>query len=264
MEQSRRPDRGWRALPLWAGLVLLFVGWQAFDYQWLVERAGEWEYDRFGFYVPAATALLFVVLFAAPVIFVLFPRRRYSVGRRRILTVVLSVIAAGCLISAIAAGVMAFLGGRMTAAPQSVVLNGSPVTDIHSGPTRLQGQVRADRRVEHRVNLFFSDRTLRYAPVEVPGRATSQLRFFVATEGASARRPGEPLTGLLRRGALPGDVEELYQRTGFSVAKPHWVLFTDPAQYRWPYIVLAIKLALVSLLLGIAANVEYRRLRTKE
>ena len=69
------------------------------------------------------------------------------------------------------------------------------------------------------------------------------------------------MTGNLRRSGLPGEIIRLYRYAGARVETPYYVLLTDTAAVRWPYLQVAIQTALAAILFFLAAGWQWFRLR---
>jgi hypothetical protein len=126
------------------------------------------------------------------------------------------------------------------------------------GPVDMSALV----RFEEKVLLFH--RRLYFAPVRYRLHGVPQpARIFVQVEErADLPRQFVPVTsGVLARGVLPGDVDQLYRNIHYPVEARPYLLYRDSATLRWRYHMLSVQMALVGLLFALAAWREGQRRR---
>lgn len=261
-----------RGLLGWAALVCALFLWQTLSYSGLAAVAAEWQFDRFGRYYPTLTLLLLAFIVGSPALYLLRRRIRVSSAAqpdavrtyamrqawrfRRVLIVLSGVGAAATLVT-----LLLLIGLPSAAGPPRRVVVGAPGSiSPDEGLTTLVGRVLYDRTSALDENLLLFRRGFRFAPVQAPGGSGPQIRYFIevaARDGAG--NAADTRTGILRRGALPGEIIRLYRYAGYDINEPHYVLYDDVTSMRWPYYVTAAHLAFVTLVLAAAAAFQHRR-----
>lgn len=277
--QSRTINRRKRLLKIgglsfWAGLVSVFLLWQAITYSGLIALIGEWQFNVLGKYFPAFTYILLVFLLVVPG-WLLFRRPRAR-GDREIFAVrtlrsargferLLFGVAAGLAGAALIAVVTIALLPTANGPRQQIALDAPPVTKPSEGATTLTGTILFERTAAFDEEFLLLRRHWRFAPLVAPGSADENYQYFV--ELPAVTKPGQPysvpraMTGVLRHGGLPGEVIRLYRYAGARVEEPYYVLFADAGSVRWPHWQVAAQLALGSVLFAALALWQRRRVR---
>jgi hypothetical protein len=279
--QSRTKNRRKRLLKVgglsfWAGLVSVFLLWQAITYSGLIALIGEWQFNVLGRYFPAFTYILLVVLLVVPG-WLLFRRPRArgdreiwatrtlrsARGFQRLLFGVAAGLGLAALISVITIAFLPTANGPR----QEIALQALPVTKLREGATTLRGTVQFERTAAFDEEFLVFRRHWRFAPMVSAGTDNDDYQFFV--ELPPITKPGQvysvprAMTGVLRHGGLPGEVIRLYRYSGARVEEPYYVLFADGASVRWPHWQVAAQLALGAILfagLGLWQRRRFHRL----
>jgi hypothetical protein len=213
---------------LWLALLGGMFVWQATQYHGFVELLAEWQYRVLDHYYPGITIALLSLFFSVPLLamlFILWRRWRakneetgdpvgimLSASRRlrRVCGFLALLSTAGALLVYVLSlwlpreGMPVHLVDIRNAQSPSVPEGSATVV----GPVDMEALVRFDDRA-----LLFH-RRLYFAPVRYRLRGEAlPARFFVQVEErADLPRHFLPVrSGVLARGALPGDVERLYR-----------------------------------------------------
>lgn len=275
--RSRRADdrRYYTSFALLALMALVIV-WQTVEYRGVIAVIAEWQFDVLGRYRPILTYLIIMTLLSVPLYLAGFfqkqsTRRRAALptrATRRALRLAWSLLLTGLTLAIGAAVAYALIPTppdlQSTRAHFTVSTLGAPPT----GPVTLEGDVMYDRTTALDERMWLLARSIRFAPVVVPGAGGrgGTLRYFVAFPATEAgKRAASPSgwTGVLRQGALPGEVVRLYRYAGYRVATPHYVLFTQPDMLTWSDRLLAFHLlvsALIALIGGMLQLAHARRM----
>jgi hypothetical protein len=281
-------EKGWRAVAgsrrrksgrikallfaFWVALVGVIALWQSINYDGVMAILAEWQFDTIGLYYPALTYVLVIALLTLPG-YLLFLRPRARDGdetteahvlrsARTFLRALLGV-AAGLGLAALAMLVaMAMLPGT-SGLLQRIALDRALVALPREGLTELTGAIRYDRVVAFDTDQIVARRSARYAPMVAPGSLDRSLQFFVELPpvDSATRRGTTTMTGILKRGALPGEVIQLYRYAGYRVETPFYVLHSDAASLQRPYLVVVTQLAIGILIALILAGFQWRRVR---
>lgn len=255
---------------LWLALLGGMFVWQATQYHGFVELLAEWQYRVLDHYYPGITIALLSLFFSVPLLamlFILWRRWRakndetgdpvgimLSASRRlrRVCGFLALLSTAGALLVYVLSlwlprdGMPVHLVDIRNAQSPSVPEGSATVV----GPVDMEALVRFDDRA-----LLFH-RRLYFAPVRYRLRGEAlPARFFVQVEErADLPRHFLPVrSGVLARGALPGDVERLYRNIRYPVAERPYLLYRDGDTLRWRYHMLAGQMAIVAALLALSA-----------
>lgn len=255
---------------LWLALLGGMFVWQATQYHGFVELLAEWQYRVLDHYYPGITIALLSLFFSVPLLamlFILWRRWRakndetgdpvgimLSASRRlrRVCGFLALLSTAGALLVYVLSlwlprdGMPVHLVDIRNAQSPSVPEGSATVV----GPVDMEALVRFDDRA-----LLFH-RRLYFAPVRYRLRGEAlPARFFVQVEErADLPRHFLPVrSGVLARGALPGDVERLYRNIRYPVAERPYLLYRDGDTLRWRYHMLAGQMAIVAALLALGA-----------
>ncbi len=287
MEQERnRLDRqkrvaGWITI-IWLGAVAALFAWQASSYRGLVEMLAEWQYARLHHYYPGITFVVLCLFFSIPLLVLLAMLwRRWKREETKNADLRAAVLGFSrrlqrfCAVAAVLAAAVAF-GSFMVAlllpgdgGPARVVDTralGSDVV-IPEGRATLRGSADLNAIVRFDEQALLMHRRLYFAPLTSGDDAAAErTRIFVEVrEMAHLKSPFVPvMSGVLARGALPGDVRNLYRSARMPLDERPWLLYRNAAQLRWRYFMIAAQLGLVAVLLGLAARIEARRRRRLE
>ena len=267
---------------LWFGLVAALFAWQASAYRGFVEMLAEWQYARLGHYYPGITFVLLCLFFSIPLLLwlvVLWRRwKREETKTADIRGAVLGFsrrLQRFCAVTAILAAAVA-LGSLMVllllpddaGAPRVVDVGAlGPDAVVPEGRATLRGHADMSAIVRFDEQALLMHRRLYFAPLRSSGHAErDDARFFVEVrEMAHLKSPFVPvMSGVLARGALPGDVRNLYRGARVHLDDRPWLLYRDAAQLRWRYYMIAAQLGVIAVLLGLAARLEARRRRRLE
>lgn len=266
---------GWLGLTtaratLWTWIVIasLYFLWENTVAQgvanWLLER----QYGELGAFRPTSTLFGLFLLVGLPAIalFFLYWRRQHRRTRqepadpvgfasvhRRLLLMVAGVAGAGAIIS-----LLLMLGLPTTDGPiRPIAASGPPGAELPDGATRLTGPRPVGPKVRYVVRLPWGERVTYYVPV--PGDAGTGTRLFVQLDSDGAV-PAE-IAGLTARNALPPSVRNLFANLGIRAPGPHYVLFTQPAELRRPYLLAAAQCALAGLIVLFFAALQHRNVK---
>lgn len=273
-----------RVLTVWVAAVALYFLWEAWAYRGLYAMFAEWQFYRFGHYLPIVTYAILVLLFGGPVLLLARPRKaRYRRGHgptpgpdfvlgtamqfRRLLI----GFAGGLGVAALATLFWSLTLPAMRPPERTITVGAEDSRTPASGAARLAGQVLYTRTSEFTQDMLVAKRGVRFAPV-VSGKGNDPaIRYFVELPPGSdidaleqAETGPVPAGGILMRNALPGSIVRLYGYAGLSVGSPYYVLFTSARTMRWSYYVTAAQLALGALIVLAAAFYQHRRVRRIE
>lgn len=261
------------ALILWALLVTLVLLWQSVTYRGVIAVLAEWQFNIMGRYFPAATYFVLFSLLMLPGL-LLFGKRRIDARPDRLartalrsgqrffvfLTSAGAALVVAALASLAAMWWLSPLGGPI----QVIDLSAPTAVAPREGPTVLKGVIAYDRTAALDENLLIVARNARYAPMVAPGTDTFDYQYFVELPPAtvpSLRPARSSMTGILRKGSLPGEIIRLYRYAGARIEAPYYVLLADDAAVRWPYLQVAIQSAVAAMLVFLAAGWQWIRLR---
>ncbi|MDQ4420019.1 hypothetical protein OOT33_06140 [Sphingobium sp. DEHP117] len=263
---------------LWLALLAGLFVWQATQYRGIVELLAEWQYRVLDHYYPGITIALLCLFFSFPLLvtlFILWRRwRRQNELAGEPVAVMLDAsrrLKRLCTFLAIAAGGVAILA---LALAQLLPSEGMPVhlVDVRSaqaavipeGSASVVGPVDMSALVRFEEEVLVFHRRLYFAPVRYRLHGVAQpARIFVQVEErADLPRQFVALkSGVLARGVLPGDVDQLYRNIRYPVEARPYLLYRDSATLRWRYHMLSAQMALVGLLFALAAWREGQRRR---
>lgn len=255
------------------------LAWQAYAYSGLFSLLAEWQFRTFDRMFPIATIALVVFVLSLPFIILIGVRlwRRRKAGepiirkRLRISDIVVQKTFAALTISAaIVSLVLAVLGLRIGGTGDSEkasgVLEVSDVAIADGSRVRARAWTLTNRVGFYIERFVVTGRELYVVPL-ASGLEDAGIQVFLEVprppslgeqgwieEGriAPERRPERrEVTGVVRRAALPGGLERLYQNAGYRIEHPTYVIFKDTPSARWPFFSAAADIAILALLLGI-------------
>lgn len=257
---------------IWLALVAVILLWQAASYRGIMSLVGEWQFNGFGRHYPTFNYVLLVFLLCLPG-YLLFLRPRPQEGREGPASLLLrSATALLKALLGVAAGlgaavlivlvVMLFLP-RESGEVQRIDLSRPALTLPREGPTTITGDIIYERTAGFDEDLLLARRSFRFAPLVGPQDEEGRLRFFVQFAPVDERTRGgtSTVSGVLKRDGLPGEVVRLFRYAGYELDDPHYVLFTESAAMRWPYLTAMAQFAVGALLALLFALLQRRRIR---
>lgn len=257
---------------VWIAVVGIVMLWQSINYSGVIAVLAEWQFDAFGRYYPALTCVLVIMILSVPAFILLLrpakkgpssdPKVRVWRSSRDFLN---GLVAVGGGMALLAIGMlvaMLFLpgpGGEI----QQIMLDRPATALPREGATTLNGAIVYDRTAAFDTDQFLTARSARYAPIVAPGARDPNLQFFVELPPVdqATRRGATSMTGILKRGALPGEIVQLYRYAGYRVEQPFYVLHSGMASLRRPYLVVAAQLAIGALVALLFGLIQWRRER---
>jgi hypothetical protein len=165
-------------------------------------------------------------------------------------------------------------------APRSIVVGSPDATAPPDGRAVLTGWVDVSETSQFNEDLILVRRTFYFAPIRSGPKDKSPLRYFVQVRRDDNRAAFNPivfpigddhvrawryrvkniaftpyLDGVLQRGALPGEISNLYRYAGYEVDRDNYLLFASNEPIAWrlqmlagEFLIVAIATALISLL----------------
>jgi len=204
--------------------------------------------------------------------------RRILMGRAARLQNFFGGIAAGSVIAAAMSLVMMMQLPSDRKPAESIVIGSLDAVAPEPGPAVLTGWVNLAETAQFNENLLLVKRTLYFAPIRSGPRDKSPLRYFVEVERTDIKDgyhgirfpEGDNkvhawryrikdigftplLHGVLRRGALPGEIANLYRYVGHKVDKDNYVLFRSNQPIAWRFKVIAGEFTLAALIAALVA-----------
>lgn len=261
---------------IWTAVVSLFLLWEATSYSGVMSLIGEWQFNAIGRHYPTFNyvVLVFVLLLPGYLLF-MRPRRVEAADRSdqamlrsalvflRAATATAITLAVGMLVMLIALLLLPRDSG-----PRQLIDLARPVPSaLAEGPTTLTGQVLYERTAGFDQDMLIARKQFRFTPVVAPGFNGDNLKFFVqlppedGSIAGAAAPVSTPLSGVLKRNGLPGEVLRLFRYAGFEIDDPPYVLFVEPGAMRWPYLALLVQFLIGAFLAAIVGNVQWRRYR---
>lgn len=266
---------------LWLTLLGGLFVWQATQYRGVVELLAEWQYRVLDHYYPGITIALLCLFFSFPLLaMLLILWRRWRRKAEQTGDPVGLMLAASrrlqrlCTFLALTAGgvVMAvFLLARMLPSEGMPVhlidVRSAQAAVIPEGSASVIGPVDMGALVRFEEKVLLFHRRIYFAPVRyrLHGQAQPARVFVQVDERADLLRQFVPvMSGVLARGVLPGDVDQLYRNIRYPVVERPYLLYKDSGALRWRYHMLMAQMGIVALLFGLAAWREARRRRRIE
>ncbi len=272
--KTRRTEM--RLLALWAIIVSAFFLWQTILYKGIAGRLAEWQFARFDTYFPTLTLLALVALFTLPFLALLALKRRLSTSKTEMSSRSKAIAAGGSFLRILyGLTFMAFLASIVTmllmlrlpsegGSVQQIKLTARYDATPNEGPTNLIGAIDYRHVAKLEENLGPIKRDTYFAPIVASGSKPTQIDYFVEVT-PSKDNPGAFMSvgaGILRRNSLPGELVSLYRKSGYAVARPHYVLHKSVEAMQWPFVIVAVQYAVTGLILLIVALL-YRRHRNR-
>ncbi len=292
---NRQLDWGLRLLGLWLALVAYYFLGEALSYRGFVADLAEYQFLHFNRYWPTFTFALLTTLCSTPFILVLGlirarQRRNERLGNARIddhrimlgrLNRLQNFFAGASLGCAICVGILGFQILTLPSDaydPRSIVIGSPDAIAPGDGRAVLTGSVDVTETAQFNEDLMLVRRSFYFAPIRSGPDDKSPLRYFVQVRRDDSKNRFDPLPearkdvrvpyfrikgiaftpyrdGVLKRGALPGEIASLYRAAGYQVDRDNYVLFASNEPIRWrlqmlagEFLILAIVAALVALL----------------
>jgi uncharacterized membrane protein len=256
----------------WVTVVSVVALWQSLNYDGVMAIFAEWQFNMIGLYYPSLTYVVVIAILTLPgYLLFLRPRQRdgdetteaYILRSARSFLRALIGVAAGLGLAGLALLFAMSMLPTSSGVLQRIALDKALVALPREGLTELNGAVRYDRVVAFDTDQGVAGRSARYAPIVAPGSLDRAIQFFVelppvdkATRGGTTT-----MTGILKKSALPGEVVQLYRYAGYRVETPFFVLHSDAASLRRPYLVVVTQLVIGILIALILAGFQWRRVR---
>jgi len=165
-------------------------------------------------------------------------------------------------------------------AARSIVIGSPDATAPPDGRAVLTGWVDTGETAQFNEDLILVRRTFYFAPIRSGPKDKSPLRYFVQVRRDDIKAAFNPiifplgdkrvrawryrvkniaftpyLDGVLQRGALPGEISNLYRYAGYEVDRDNYVLFASNEPIGWrlqmlagEFLIVAVVTALLSLL----------------
>ena len=257
----------------WVAVIGLFLLWQAAHYIGIMSAMGEWEFNAFGRYYPSFNFMLAITLLSLPATLVFVPlHRRYrrhrdaqvspaTVARSSLLfSQALLGFGGGLVVVALGVLVAMLFLPSATGPLQRVAVSRLGVDLPREGLTQLTGTMLYPRTAAFDQDLILIRRSSRFTPITGAGEDDT-LQFFVDVSNADLRNTTSVAAapvGILKQGALPGEILRLFRYAGYHVEEPYFVLYKDSEAMRWPYWLMGGEL-LIAAVLVLAIGLWHRR-----
>lgn len=261
---------------LWLTLLGGLFVWQATQYRGVVELLAEWQYRVLDHYYPGITIALLCLFFSFPLlVMLLILWRRWRRKNEAVGDPVAVMIGASrrlqrlCTFLALTAGgvaVVVFLMARMLPSEGMPVhlidVRSAQAAVIPEGSASVVGPVDMSALVRFEEKVLLFHRRLYFAPVRyrLHGKALPARIFVQVEERADLPKHFLPvMSGVIARGVLPGDVDQLYRNIRYPVVDRPYMLYKDTDTLRWRYHMLCAQMGVVALLFALGGWREARR-----
>jgi len=214
--------------------------------------------------------------------------QRIMLGRVGRLQNFFAGVSIGCLICV---GLIAFQALTLPSdkfGPRSIVIGSPDALGPADGRAVLTGTVDVGETAQFNEDLIVVKRTFYFAPIRSGPNDTSPLKYFVQVRRVDPKGQGRfnPIVfpqgddkvrawrfhvkgiafrpymdGVLQRGALPGEIANLYRYAGYDVDRDNYVLFSSNEPIRWRLQMLAGEFLIASILSALVALLFTRRRR---
>lgn len=260
----------------WSVVVLGVLVWQAILYRGLVAQIGEWQFSQFSKYFPLATIILLFWLFTLPLYVVLYRRfRRWArrlghseqglalrIERARFWRTWLTATTALLVIVSVGTIAHAWTIGSVADKELPVTIGSPASAQPGEGPRRVRGLALLDRIAVYSENYVVARRDFAVVPFVARDTRGAPLTYFVQIENPRASLPAmSEASGFLRQERLPGALRVLYNKAGYQVSAPAWILYRDVGEARWTHLRIAGFIAVTAMFTGFLAFLQMRRLR---
>lgn len=172
--------------------------------------------------------------------------------------------------------------------PRSIVIGSPDALGPADGRAVLTGAVDIGETAQFNEDLILVKRTFYFAPIRSGPQDKSPLKYFVQVRRDDVRGKGRfnPIVfpegddkvrawrfrvrniaftpyvnGVLQRGALPGEIANLYRYAGYDVDRDNYVLFSSNEPIRWRLQMLAGEFLIAAILTALVALLFNRRRR---
>lgn len=260
----------------WSIIVLGVLIWQAILYRGMVAQIGEWQFSRFSRYFPFATIILLFWLFTLPLYVVLFRRfRRWGrrlgrseqgiamrVERARFWRTWLTATTALLVIASVTTIGHAWTIGSLADKELPVTIGAPDSARPGEGLRRVRGLALLDRIAVYSENYVVARRDFAVVPFVASNAGGKTLTYFVQVDRPQAGFPKmSEASGFLRQERLPGALRVLYNKAGYRVTAPAWILYRGVPDARWTHLRIAGAIAISAIVTGFLALQQMRRLR---
>ncbi|WP_156363691.1 hypothetical protein [Sphingomonas sp. Leaf357] len=265
---------------LWIAIAAVFVLWQTMTYRGLSSLAAEWQFNEFGFYHPALTFLVLVLILCSPLLLLrLVARRRrrrepvepvsplqraIRVTSRLLATLIGAAVAA--VLAAIFIAAFTLFLPRDNGPPHHISAN-DDLTVPALGPAEIRGRVLYDSTAVFNEDFRIGHSDTRFAPMVGDTGDRTAIRYFVELPAYGLPDRQDLISvhrGVLREGGLPGELINLYRYAGFRIAPRYYVLYASGSSMRRSYLVTAAELVVLALFIAlVGALYAYRRRRLR-
>jgi len=285
---------------IWAGIISSFFLWQAFSYAGIVNKLAEWQFHLFEKYYPVITYSLVIIFFSLPLLIVIsilaITRKKRpdqhedaqdpaqgagqtndqdsgiaeteaekSVHSARRLRRFLAWASACMVLFAVISVGLSFLVPEMRGPIQQITLERGQRDPVNprEGYSAISGAIDGQMAARFGENMTLDKQYIYFAPIRSSSMRQGAVRYFteIIPTGDRAKPFDVPAKGILRRNALPGEIEQLYLNIGMKIDKPYYVLYTSPSPVKWRYYRYAMQFGLIAALFAIFAYLERRRIK---
>ncbi|MEG3123335.1 hypothetical protein U1738_05355 [Sphingomonas sp. GB1N7] len=262
---------------LWIAIAALFVLWQTMTYRGLSSLAAEWQFNEFGFYHPALTFLVLVLILCSPLLLLrLVARRRrrrepvepvsplqraIRVTSRLLATLIGAAVAA--LLAAIFIAAFTLFLPRDNGPPHHISAS-DDLTVPALGPAEIRGRVLYDSTAVFNEDFRIGHSDTRFAPMVGETRDRTAIRYFVELPAYALPDRQDLISvhrGVLREGGLPGELINLYRYAGFRIEPRYYVLYASGSSMRRSYLVTAGELVVLALFIALVGALYFYRRR---
>jgi len=266
---------------VWLAVAGAFLLWQSMTYRGVSAFAAEWQFNAFGFYHPALTYLVLLLLFCSPLLLLRVPLRRdrsqrapvpaearfsHAIGTTsRLLKTLFGAAVAVAIAAVMVASLTLFLPRNDGPVARTVIGDDAPPPP--PGPAALTGRLLHEKTSVFNEDFVLTRRSSRFAPMIGEGTDQTVLHYFVELPPETATTVPDTVTvrqGILRKGGLPGELVRLYRYAGFRVDPDYYVLFASAESMRRAYLTDALELLVLALFIALIGGIyAYRRRRLR-
>lgn len=267
---------------IWIALAAIFLLWQKLTYRGIFAFVAEWQFNALGFYHPALTYLVLMLVLCSPLLLLPVGRRikrsqrsplpprgslSHAIATTSRLLKALFIAALAAASAALVIALFTLLLPRSTGpVARQVISDEAPPPPV--GPVELTGRLLYDKASAFNEDFILARRSRRFAPMVAADSDQTILRYFVELPPEMpTERPNTVSVrrGILRKGGLPGELIRLYRYAGFRVDQNYYVLFATPESMRRADLTEAAELLVLSGFLGLMGGIfTYRRRRLQK
>lgn len=256
-----------------AGIVFVVATLGSLQYSGLIERMGEWQFQRLGLYMPVLSVLAWVALAGLLLAAVgwLIARRRPDAGSaplpldvatRRNAALRNALIVLGFLAGLVALGGAINLVLLPKADNTEQLLTPATFGPGRSGNVRLEGFRVAGPMARYSEGVLFWKKDIFLVPLTSRGGAdgADPVKVFAqVTRYEAGTKVPQAYRGTMRQAALPRELYPLYAGQGIAVQENAAVLFRDTFSMALPTLLLIGESAVVALIAFATALIIHRR-----